>query len=364
MENGHLNIIDVIEGMCTEKYVHPEPMRVARDIMNTDVKRLTLDHTVNHCLKFMEVHRIRHVAVIDYPDQEKQKPYFIGVVSQRDVLRLNAPDAERNGKQTIDQRALRQLLVQIVARKPKSVSPQTPVPDVIMVMLCNHIDMVPVLDNENFVGIITTTDLMKLFLKLDNVIHRLCPELKKAAPSFDTAFESSAKTKILFSWISRAVQEIMTNQVICLKPQDILSRAIEVLQTEEFRHIPITDEQGKLVGLVSDRDILRNLPFAGRRPPSLPKRFREHLFATESGTESLQLSLESIMMRKVLHILPTCRVCEAVDTLYRKKVSCLPVVNEKEDLRGIVTVSDLMQALLTAYEPAEKVGLIQTESKI
>jgi len=364
MENGQFNIIDLIEEMCIEKYVHLEPMRVARDIMNTDVKRLTLDHTVKQCLKFMKDHRVRHVAVVDYPNPEEQKPYFIGVVSQRDVLRLNERDAETKGKQKIDQKALRQLLVQIVARKPKSVSLWTPIPDAITVMIRNHIDMVPVLDNENLVGIITTTDFMKFFLRLDNLIHRLCPELKKGAPFIDMGFESSAKAKILFSWVSRTVQEIMTNEVICLQPQDTLARAIEVLQTEEFRHVPITDEQGKMVGLVSDRDILRNLPFAGRRPPSPPKIFREHLFAATSGTRSLQLPLESFMVRKVLHILPTCRVCEAVDILYRKKVSCLPVVDEQKKLRGIVTVTNLMQALIAAYEPAEKVGLSSSECSI
>jgi acetoin utilization protein AcuB len=178
------------------------------------------------------------------------------------------------------------------------------------------------------------------------------------------ASESSAKARILFSWIFRGVQEIMTEQVICLEPQDNLARAIEVMQTEEFRHIPIIDEQGKFVGLVSDRDILRNLPFAGRRPLSRPKIFREHLFAADSWTKSLQLLLENIMVRKVLHVLPGCSVCEAVDILYTKKINCLPVVDEQEKLLGIVTVTDLMRALLAAYEPAEKAGLIPSESSI
>ncbi len=364
MENGQFRLIDVIEEMCTQKDVCLQPMRVAQDIMNADVKTLTLDHTVKRCLKFMESHRIRHVPVVDLPYEGEREPCFIGVVSQRDVLRLNAPDVEETGKQKIDSRALRQLLVQIVARKPKSVSLQTPVPDVIMVMICNQIDMVPVLDNRDLAGIITTTDLIKLFFRLDKVIHRLRPELKKSVPSVDMASESSAKAKILLSWVFRGVQEIMTDQVICLEPQDNLARAIEVLQTEEFRHIPIMDEQGKFVGLVSDRDILRNLPFAGRRPLSLPKRFREHLFATDPETKSLQLPLESIMARKVLHILPSCSVCEAVDILHSKKVSCLPVVDEQEKLRGIVAVTDLMRALLAAYEPAEEAGLIPSESSI
>jgi len=364
MENGQFKLIDVIEQMCTEKNVHFQPIRVAQDIMNTDVKRLTLDHTVKHCLKFMEGHRIRHIAVVDFPNEEEKKPYFIGILSQRDVLRLNAPDAKESDKQKTDQRALRQLLVQIVARKPKSVALQTPIQDAITTMICNHIDMVPVLDNENLVGIITTTDLIKLFFKLDKAIHQLHPELKKSVPSADMAFEDSAKAEILFSWISRTVQEIMSDQVMCLGPRDNLARAIEVLQTGEFRHVPIMNEQGKFVGLVSDRDILRNLPFAGRRPLSLPKRFREHLFATAPGNKSLQLPLKSIMVRKVLHILPSCSVCEAADILYSKKVSCLTVVDEQEKLRGIVTVTDLMRALLAAYEPAEEAGLIPIESSI
>ena len=386
MENGQLKLIDVIEEMClsrlgsakratmgTEKNVSFQPMRLARDIMNTNVKTLTLDHTVNQCLKFMEGRRVRHVPIVDFPYEGEKKSYFIGIVSQRDMLRLNAPDADTHasdrraketGKQKIDRRALRQLLVQIVARKPKSVSLQTPVQDTITVMISNHIDMVPVLDNGNLVGIITTTDLMKLFFRLDKVIHRVYPELKKGALPADMVSESSAKGKILFSWVFRGVQEIMTEQVICLEPQDSLARAMEVMQTEEIRHVPIMDEQEKFVGLVSDRDILRNLPYAGRRPLLMPKRFREHLFATNSGPKSLQLPLEKVMARKVLHILPRCSVCEAADMLYMKKISCLPVVDEQEKLRGIVTVTDLMRALLTAYESAEKAALITSQSSI
>ena len=364
MENEQFKLIDVIDEMCSEKDVCLKPMRVAQDIMNAEVKTLTLDHTVKHCLKYMEAHRIRHVAVVDLPYEGEKKPYFIGIVSQRDLLRLSAPDTEETGKQKIDERALRQLMVNIVARKPRSVSLQTPIQDVIAVMTCNHIDMVPVLDNGNLVGIITTTDLMKLFSRLDKVIHRLFPKFKKGAPPVDTASESSAKAGILFSWVFRGVQEIMTEQVISLEPQDNLARAIEVMQTEKFRHVPIIDEQGKFVGLVSDRDILRNLPYAGKRPPLPPKRFREHLFATDSCTKNLLLPLESVMAQKVLHISPGCSVCKAADTLYRKKISCLPVVDKREKLRGIVTVTDLMRALLWAYEPAEKAGLIPSESSI
>lgn len=364
MENEQFKLIDLIEQICTEKSVCPEPMRVARDIMNTNVKTLTLDHTVNQCLQFMKGRRIRHAPVVDLPYEGETKPYFIGVVSERDVLRLNAPGERERGKQKIDQRALRQLLVQIVTRKPKSVSPQTPLQEIIKVMTCNHIDMVPVLEGADLVGIITTTDLIKLFFRLEDLIHKLCPKLNKDLSSFETASKSSSKAKILYTWVFRTVQEIMTEQVIGLEPQDNLARAIEVIQTEECRHIPIIDEQGKFLGLVSDRDILRNLPYAGKRPPSAPKRFRDKLFATNSWTTNFLMPIENIMVRNVLHISPSCKIREAADILYRKKISCLPVINEYEKLQGIVTITDLLQALLTAYEPAGKASLIPSESGI
>jgi CBS domain-containing protein len=354
MENGQFTLIDVVEQMCTQQDVGFKAMRVARDIMNTDIGTLTLDDRVSRCLKVMDSRKVRHVPVIDVPDEDDKEPRFVGIVSQRDVLRLNAPDGKENAKQEVDQRALRQMLAQIVARRPKSVSIETPVEDVITTMTSNHIDMVPVLDDEDLVGIITTADLMWLFLRLDKAIEQLCPEAKEAAASAETTCEDPAKCKVLLSWVSRAVQEIMTEPAICLGPEDNVARAIELLQSEEFRHVPITDEHGKFVGLVSDRDILRNLPFAGKRPPPAPKRFREHLFATDSQTKSLQLPLESIMVRKVSHILPASRVTDAAESLYTNKMSCLPVVDEQQKLRGIVTVTDLMRTLAAAYEPAEK----------
>jgi len=364
MEHEQFKLIDLIEQICTEKGIRPKPMRVARDIMNTKVKRLTLDHTVRDCLKLMEDSRVRHVPVVDLPYEGERKPCFIGVVSQRDVLRLSTSNAKESNEQQIDQRALDQLLVNIVARNPRSVSTQTPIHEVITTLIRNHIDMVPVLDGSDLAGIITTTDLMEFFSELGKTLYQLYPKSKREATAVYTASENSAKTDILSSWAFRAVQDIMTETVTCLGPHDNLAKAIEVLQAKEIRHIIITDEQGKFLGLVSDRDILRNLPYAGRRPPSAPKKFREHLFAADSWTTNFLTPLENVMVRNVVHILPSLSICETAGILYKKNISCLPVIDEKERLRGIITVIDMMQALLTAYEPAGKAGLIQSESSI
>ncbi len=364
MENEQFKLIDLIEQICTEKGIRPKPMRVARDIMNTTVKRLTLDHTVRDCLKLMKNSRVRHVPVVDLPYEGERKPCFIGVVSQRDVLRLSTPNTKEPNEELTDQRALKQLLVNIVARNPKSVSAQTPIHEVITTLIRNHIDMVPVLDGPDLAGLITTNDLMKLLSTVGKTINQLCPKSEKTAAAINTASQNSAQSDILSSWASQPIQDIMIKSVICLGPQDNLAKAIEVLQAKEIRHIIITDEQGKFLGLVSDRDILRNLPYAGRRPPSAPKRFREHLFAADSWTTNFLTPLENVMVRDVVHILPSHSICDTADILYKKNISCLPIIDEQKKLRGIITIIDMMQALLTAYEPAGEAGLIPSESGI
>lgn len=355
MTDEQLSLVGSVEAMCVGKNISFRPMRVAEDIMNSDVKTLTMDHTVNACLKFMEAYRVRHVPIIDLPmeGEERKKPFFIGVISQRDVLRLGSPDGPKDGQQKWDKKALRQLLAQIVARKPKSASPQTPVPNVITTMIDNHIDMVPVLADADIVGVITTTDILKLFIRLDKAICQLYPELGKKASPVDMASAGSGQKATLFSWALKTVEGIMTREVICLQIQDNLASAMAAMQEGGFRHIPVVDEQMKLMGIVSDRDALRHLPFAGRRPLLPPKKFRWHLFSTDQKNANLELPIESIMTRKVEYISPSCSAHEAVTILRKTKASCLPVVDEKEKILGIVTVTNLMRLLLAAYELTE-----------
>lgn len=354
MADENLNLVGSVEAACAEKNITFKPMSLARDIMNNDVKTLTMDHTVNACLKFMKAYRIRHVPVIDLPmeGEQRKKPIFIGVISERDVLRLSTPDTPKERRQW-DKKALRQLLSQIVARKPLSASPDTPVPDVIIIMLNNHIDMVPILAEDDLVGVITTTDVLKLFVRLDKALRQLYPELAKKHPPPDIPSEPSGPKATVFSWALKTVDAIMTTDLICLQIHDSLAAAMQAMQDGDFRHIPVVNEHMNLLGIVSDRDVLRHLPFAGRRPLVPDKKFREHLFSTGPKNTTLEMPLQDIMTRKVEYISPDCTAIEAVKILRNTKVSSLPVVDKQEKILGIVTVTNLMRLMLTAYDPAE-----------
>jgi len=327
-----------------------ESMLVAEDIMDTDFKTLTIDHSVGACLRFMKVNKVRHVLVIDPPNESYDSSLFIGVISQRDVLRLNRQMDRHEGPEDaeINPKALHQKIGQVVARDPKSADLETPIPEVITMMIDNHIDIVPVLSGSTLKGIITTTGILKLFSKLDDAIRQLSPEAEKNMAPEELLSVCTGRAHFLLLSIYRPVEKIMTKEVICLGPENILAEAIDAMQAEKFRHIPVTDEQGKLIGIVSDRDVLRHLPFAGKRPPKESKMFRSHLFKAEYDEFELRRALGTIMTKSVTHVSPDCTTIEIAGTLGKMRIGAMGVI-DGTTVCGIVTTTDLMRVLLDVY---------------
>jgi CBS domain-containing protein len=361
MVNEQFRLIDLIDDVCVGKDVFFRSVRSAKDVMTSDVKTLTLDDTVGTCLKFMKDNKVRHVPVMDTPAEKEEKPYFVGVVSERDVFRQLSPYVGKVGEKDTDPKALRQPLGQIVTRKPKFVSPDTPIPKMIAIMVDNHVDTVPVLTNGDLVSIVTAEDILKFFVRLDT-IRQLCAEagtegkVRKKRRLVDLISGGLGEMTATLLSVFQTVQDIMTEQVVCLEEQDNMAKAMEVMQVGKFRHVPIVDGQKRLVGIISDRDILRHLPpSTGRQPsPSQAEVFRSRLFSVDPKDPSLKTPLMRIMTLDVIHVPPTCSFYDAAKMLHEMRVSCLPVLDKEKDIRGIVTTTDVMRTLLAAYELTEK----------
>lgn len=98
--------------------------------------------------------------------------------------------------------------------------------------------------------------------------------------------------------------------------------ALDILQALEIRHLPIIDQTGSLVGMISDRDV-RGL-----------------------AVSSLDRPVTSIMAADVSTIDPETEVEEIIDMLLELKVGALPVVDEEsKELLGIVSYVDVLRAL-------------------
>lgn len=362
LPNKRFRLIDLLDDMCAGKDVFFQFVRAVKDIMPNNAKTLTLDDTIGKALELMKQSDIRHVCVVDIPIGEEKKPYFVGVVSERDIFRQIPPNTEKNGEAKINLKVQHQLLGQVVTRKPKTVSPETSITNMLSIMMDNHIDMVPVLDNDNLVSVVTTSDVMKLIIRFDTVF-RLSDKPKETGPELNNNLsphqpsDGNENVTSMLTTILQTVKKMMSEQVVCLDTDSNLAAAMDAMQKGQFRHLPIVDKKGALVGLISDRDILRYLPFmGGQRLPGTGE-FRSSLFHIDTRDPSLSLPVKSIMTRNVTFIRPDCIFYDAVKMLQKLKISCLPVVDKEKKMLGIITVTDVMRTLFNAYETAENPDL-------
>ncbi len=350
MINTQCRLIDLIDDMRNGKDVIFQSIRFVKDIMTYNVKMLTLDDTIETCLEFMKDNKVRHVPVMDFPSEKGEKPYFVGIVSERDVFRQISPYIGKIGEEETDPEALRQQLGHIVTRNPKSVSPETPVPEMITIMVDKHVDMVPVLVEGNLVGIVTAADIIKVFVRLDAVrlLYTHSGTVGKNRRLVDLLAGGSDDVAAALSSVLRKVEDIMTEEVICLKEKDKLFKAMKVMQKGRFRHVPIVGKDNTLLGIISDRDILRHLPMCSGQHQIKENVFRSRLFDVDQEHPSLELPLSRVMNTDVIYVLPSCSFYEAIKTLDEMNISCLPVVDEEKKLQGIITVTDVMRGLLAA----------------
>ena len=143
----------------------------------------------------------------------------------------------------------------------------------------------------------------------------------------DEAIDCRARTDVALT-----VSDIMTKRVMTLKPYHSLSDAVTLMAKHSFRHFAVVDRY-RLVGVVSDRDILRVL-------------------ARAKDWQNTKVS--QFMMRDLVTVQPDTLISVAVREMLSKRINCLPVVNDRGDLEGIVTSSDLLSILCSTQEKLEK----------
>lgn len=129
------------------------------------------------------------------------------------------------------------------------------------------------------------------------------------------------------------VADVMTGKVVTLSPHHTLSEVANLMNDRYFRHCVVVDNYGKVVGVISDRDILRAL---ARNP------------------NSRQKSLDQIMTRNPVTVKRSTPIVDAVSKLLAKRINCLPVVEDDGRICGIVTSTDLLKSYQQLLELVRK----------
>jgi CBS domain-containing protein/gamma-glutamyl:cysteine ligase YbdK (ATP-grasp superfamily) len=147
----------------------------------------------------------------------------------------------------------------------------------------------------------------------------------------------------------QTVGQFMTTDLFTLRTHDLVDLAASVMDWRHIRHVPVEDEEGRLVGLITHRALLRLLSRG-----------------TQSQTAN-PLTVREIMKTDPVTVSSTTPTLEAMELMRSNKVGCLPVVDDGR-LVGIVTSFDFLEAsarlfkeqLTISAEPANQARSIST----
>jgi predicted transcriptional regulator len=129
----------------------------------------------------------------------------------------------------------------------------------------------------------------------------------------------------------RTVGQFMSTDLFTVQPDDLIDLAASVMDWRHIRHVPVEDEAGRLVGLVTHRGLL-------------------HLLINRIGDKELGvITVKEIMVSKPFTISPSTPTLEAIEMMREHGVGCLPVV-AGDQLVGIVTSYDFLDASARLFQ--------------
>ena len=130
------------------------------------------------------------------------------------------------------------------------------------------------------------------------------------------------------------VRELMSTGIVTIDATASCQKAVEQMYRHKVRHLPVTGDDGKLVGIVTDRD-LRHYLFAHR--------------AFEQGRGDVDAALRSALVRNIMSspaiaVSPDHALEAAATLMLQDKVGSLPVVEDGRPV-GIITETDLLRQI-------------------
>jgi CBS-domain-containing membrane protein len=165
--------------------------------------------------------------------------------------------------------------------------------------------------------------------------HR--PEVTAAAAPGPSRVESGP-------WGATLVGDVMTRNVIVVDEDASFKHVAETLAHNRVSAVPVVDGAGRVVGIVSESDLLAKVAAGGELKAKLGSGFteRRHLQRKAHGETAAGL-----MSSPAITALPTDDVVDAARVAAKAHIRRLPVVDASERIVGIVTRSDLLRAFLS-----------------
>jgi acetoin utilization protein AcuB len=138
------------------------------------------------------------------------------------------------------------------------------------------------------------------------------------------------------------VSDRMSSPPITITQDTSFQDALKLMQDHGFRRLPVVDGQGQLVGIISERDLL----YASPSPATSLSMWELHYLLS-------QLRISRLMTRDVVSTTPDTPIEDAAYLMARHKVGGLPVVDDRNQVVGVITETDLFKTFVQVYSWGE-----------
>lgn len=136
--------------------------------------------------------------------------------------------------------------------------------------------------------------------------------------------------------------DLMTENPRTIRDTDLVSEALEALQSMEIRHLPVVDRGNNLVGMLSDRDL-----------GPLMTIFTEGVEAQRMIVPLSRRRVSELMSADVVSVDPDDDVREVIETMLEQRVGAVPVVDAEGNVAGIISYVDVLRVMSREREPDE-----------
>lgn len=151
------------------------------------------------------------------------------------------------------------------------------------------------------------------------------------------------------------VERVMRREVVTVRADDSLTRVVELLLDKDFTAVPVVDTGGRVVGMVSDTDLLTR---GGMQIGLSLKRAADAEFVRElhRSLENPERRVNEIMTREVVTVRPDTSLADAAHLMVTRRLKRLPVVDASGKLVGILGRLDVLNTIAAVHIPEWQPG--------
>lgn len=270
-----------------------KPGRTVEQVMTRRPVTVHADEPLEAARRILLASPFRHLPVLD-------RTGLVGVLSDRDLLAA----VTMHGVDDAMSRSVRE----VMKRGLQLIRPDATVSEAASAMVAREIGCLPVVEEGRLTGIVTAKDV------LAEIPGAVMPEPETEAPTEPTA------------------NDLMTPEPVTAVPEEMLFDAVARMAEGGVRHLPVIDPDGRLVGMLSDRDV--------RAAVGDPGEALRH--GSDWGQEGM--TVRDVMRNDPVRVEIDARASDIAGLLADEKIGAVPVVDESDRPIGIVSYVDLLAA--------------------